>query len=49
MFTELCDMRIGKSERQLKIQLQVELSIRKTSQEKQCRVIDGSAVLRVIH
>ena len=49
MFTDSGDMRIGKSKAQLKIQLQVELSTRKTSQEIQCRVLDGSAVLWVIH
>ena len=49
MFTDSGDMRIGKSKEQLKTQLQVELSTRKTSQEIQCRVLDGSAVLWVIH
>ena len=49
MFTDSGDMRIGKCKSQLKTQLQVELSTRKASQEIQCRVLDGSAVLWVIH
>ena len=49
MFTDSCDMRIGKSKAQLKTQLQVELSTRKASQEIQCRVLDGSAVRWIIH
>ena len=49
MFTDSGDMRIGKSKTQLKTQLQVELSTRKDSHEIQCRVLDGSAVLWVIH
>ena len=49
MFTDSGGMRIGKNKAQLKTQLQVELSTRKASQEIQCRVLDGSAVLWVIH
>ena len=49
MFTDSGDMRIGKSKAQLKTQLQVDLSTRKASQEIQCRVLDGSVVLWVIH
>ena len=49
MFTDSCDMRIGKSKAQLKTQLQGELSTRKASQEMQCKVLDGLAVLWVIH
>ena len=48
MFTDSCDMRIGKSKAQLKTQLQGELT-RKASQEMQCKVLDGLAVLWVIH
>ena len=47
MFTDSGDMRIGKSKAQLKTQ--IELSTRKASQEIQFRVLDGSAVLWVIH
>ena len=49
MFTDSGDMQIGKNKAQLKTQLQVELPTRKASQEIQCRVLDGSAVLWVIH
>ena len=49
MFTDSGDMQIGKNKAQLKTQLQVELSTRKASQEIQCRVLDGSAELWVIH
>ena len=49
MFTDSGGMRMGKSKAQLKTQLQIELSTRKASQEIQCRVLDGSAVLWVIH
>ena len=48
MFTDSGDMRIRKSKAQLKTRLQVELSTRKASQEIQCWVLDGSAVLWVI-
>ena len=49
MFTYSGDMRIGMSKAQQYTQSQIELSTRKASQEIQCRVLDGSAVLWVIH
>ena len=49
LFTDSGDMGIRKSKAQLKTQLQVVLSTRQASQEIQCRVLDGSAVLWVIH
>ena len=45
MFSDSGYMRIGKSKAQLKTQLQVKLSTRKASQEIQCMVLHGSAVL----
>ena len=45
MFNDSGDMRTGKAKAQLKEQLQVEMS----SGKVKCKVLDGSAVLRVIH
>ena len=49
MFNDSGDMITGKAKAQLKKQLQVEMSSRSVSQTVTCRVLDGSAVLRLIH
>ena len=49
MFNDSGDMRTGKAKAQLKKQLQVEMSSRNVSPKFDCRVLDGSAVLWVIH
>ncbi|CAM1304979.1 Uncharacterised protein at_DN2341 [Pycnogonum litorale] len=49
MFNDSGDMRTGKAKAQLKKQLQVEMSSRNILPNVKCRVIDGSAVLWVIH
>lgn len=49
MFTGPGDMRIGKAKAQLKEQLQVNFSSRKALEDIKCVVLDGSAVLWVIH
>lgn len=49
LFNDSGDMRTGKAKAQLKKQLQVEMSSRNVSPKVDCRVLDGSAVLWVIH
>ena len=49
MFTETGELRIGKNKSVLKNHLKVEVSERRIESQNTCSVIDGSAVLYVIH
>ena len=49
MFADTGELRIGKANSVLKKQLQVEVSMRHTSSRISCLVVDGSAVIYIIH
>ena len=49
MFSDSGDLRISKAKSELKKQFQSVISVRLTEKESTCSILDGSAILYVVH